>query len=195
MTAKEQVKICVICKEAKPVSDFFKSKREKDGLARDCKSCNKERARRWALENPERRAEIRRKNYEENKERYLKISTDWNKDNPDKHYESNLKWRKKNPDKYKALTIKHTIIKKDRKIKAGKIPETSEIRDLIIQSKKKCFWCDKKLKDKEINIDHFYPLAKGGSNHISNLVVSCGLCNRKKHAKLPEKFLEEILSV
>lgn len=193
-TQLEHIKVCVICKQAKSIHDFFKSKREKDGLSRDCKDCNMKRAKEWNARHPERRKATRRKNYEENKEKYLQISTEWNREHSDKHVESNRKWRENNPEKYAALSHKHSIIKKDRKIKAGEIPTTEEIRELIISSKKKCFWCGKTVKDKELNIDHLYPLAKGGTNHISNLVVSCGLCNRRKHAKDPERFLEEVIS-
>lgn len=189
------MKICTSCKKEKSINEFFKSKREKDGIARDCKECNKKRAKEWALKNPERRTAIRRKNYLNNKEKYLEISTNWNKSHSEKHVESNRKWRENNPEKYLALARKHDMIKKDRVINAGEIPTTEQIRNLIIQSRKHCFWCDKIVKDKDLNIDHLYPLAKGGTNNIDNLVVSCGLCNRKKHAKHPEQFLEEILNV
>lgn len=190
----EQLKKCSTCREEKSYSDFYKSKKSADGYCYTCKQCSQKRVREWSLKNPERKNAIRRRNYEENKERYLQISVEWNRTHRDKHVESNRKWRLKNPEKYLALARKHDLIKKDRLVNAGEIPTTEQIRELIIQSRKHCFWCDKIVKDKDLNIDHLYPLAKGGTNNINNLVVSCGLCNRRKHAKHPEQFMNEILN-
>ncbi|TXS34765.1 HNH endonuclease [Streptomyces sp. OR43] len=35
----------------------------------------------------------------------------------------------------------------------------------------------------DMHVDHFYALAKGGTDHWWNLVQSCGSCNRHKHDK------------
>ncbi|MEB3826339.1 HNH endonuclease, partial [Phormidium sp. CCY1219] len=37
--------------------------------------------------------------------------------------------------------------------------------------------------------DHFHPKSKGGSDRVSNLVLSCVPCNQKKGAELPINFL------
>jgi 5-methylcytosine-specific restriction endonuclease McrA len=42
---------------------------------------------------------------------------------------------------------------------------------------------------KVVNIDHFDPKARGGSNRISNLVLACVQCNTKKGAQPIEVFL------
>ena len=41
-------------------------------------------------------------------------------------------------------------------------------------------------------IDHKKPRAKGGTNHINNLITSCAKCNNKKGAKSYKVFLLEI---
>lgn len=44
----------------------------------------------------------------------------------------------------------------------------------------KCALCGT-LED--LQIDHILPIAKGGSNHIKNLQLLCGFCNRRKSDK------------
>jgi hypothetical protein len=44
----------------------------------------------------------------------------------------------------------------------------------------KCFYCDKKISSKQLQIDHFEPLWGGGGNSMGNYRPSCSLCNRIK---------------
>lgn len=43
-----------------------------------------------------------------------------------------------------------------------------------------CQYCGRKAPDVVLEIDHIKPVAKGGTNHITNLVTSCFECNRGK---------------
>ena len=69
------MKRCRICEELEPLSDFYRMAGMRDGFRNECKSCNlaqqaarhrtdpgpkRERARRWARENRERKAETER---------------------------------------------------------------------------------------------------------------------------------------
>lgn len=47
----------------------------------------------------------------------------------------------------------------------------------------RCEYCDKKLSEREIEIDHVDP---AGWNELSNLSVSCGSCNRRKGSRTLE---------
>jgi 5-methylcytosine-specific restriction endonuclease McrA len=53
-----------------------------------------------------------------------------------------------------------------------------------------CFYCHRLIELKGANTEHVIPLSKGGSNKKSNLVVSCGNCNKNKGSHLYSK--EEI---
>lgn len=57
-----------------------------------------------------------------------------------------------------------------------------------------CAYCGKQLKknNKEGHIDHLVSSALGGSNCISNRVLSCANCNEKEKLDMPwEKFLDQ----
>ena len=46
--------------------------------------------------------------------------------------------------------------------------------------KYECAYCGEKLSNNEVDVDHVFPKARGGSNHVSNLTASCSHCNRQK---------------
>lgn len=50
-----------------------------------------------------------------------------------------------------------------------------------------CFYCGN--IDCEREADHFFPLAKGGTDHWWNLVNSCKICNTTKNARCGTYFL------
>ncbi|HAZ46420.1 MAG TPA: HNH endonuclease [Cyanobacteria bacterium UBA11369] len=52
-----------------------------------------------------------------------------------------------------------------------------------------CVYCG--ATDKPFNLDHFHPKSKGGSDQVSNFVLSCVDCNQAKSNKLPAEFLSD----
>jgi 5-methylcytosine-specific restriction enzyme A len=48
--------------------------------------------------------------------------------------------------------------------------------------------CGKTHLETELNIDHIIPLAKGGSNDISNLQSLCRTCNLIKKDRFDDRF-------
>ncbi len=57
-----------------------------------------------------------------------------------------------------------------------------------------CYYCEKKVKYKELTMDHLVPLARGGRSNKDNLVPSCKDCNNRKKSMLPlewEEYLEK----
>lgn len=49
-----------------------------------------------------------------------------------------------------------------------------------------CFYCGAAESD---CVDHFFPLARGGTDHWWNLVRACTSCNSSKHAKCGTRFM------
>jgi len=65
----------------------------------------------------------------------------------------------------------------------------SEVRKYVYQRDKfQCQSCGKKIEETPLNVDHIIPLAKGGSNDISNLQTLCRLCNQKKKDYFDYRF-------
>ncbi|MEC4815395.1 MAG: RNA-guided endonuclease IscB [Scytonema sp. PMC 1069.18] len=65
-----------------------------------------------------------------------------------------------------------------------------ETREYLLEKLgRKCAYCDK--QDVLLQIEHIHPRAKGGSNRISNLTLSCEKCNIKKGTKDIKEFLKK----
>ncbi|PSF31068.1 HNH endonuclease [Aphanothece hegewaldii CCALA 016] len=63
-----------------------------------------------------------------------------------------------------------------------------EIREyLLAKFNRTCKYCG--AVDQPLEIDHIYPKSKGGSDRISNLTLSCHLCNQKKGTQDIKVFL------
>jgi hypothetical protein len=78
------MKKCIRCQTIKNIDDFHLDKTEKDGHTFYCKQCNRERAKAWGKENPDKR----KKAYQL-----------WAKKNPDRVKFGRDKWRNENIDK------------------------------------------------------------------------------------------------
>ncbi|WP_414527792.1 RNA-guided endonuclease IscB [Nodularia chucula] len=65
-----------------------------------------------------------------------------------------------------------------------------EIREYLLDKwGRQCIYCG--IKDVPLQIEHIHPRAKGGSNSITNLTLSCEKCNIKKGTKDIRDFLKK----
>lgn len=111
------MKKCAKCGQIKPLNEFYKDKRNKDGILSYCKACQKESSLKWRKANPEKARESQlkwreahlekikeceRKRYELNKEEKKKYAREWSINNPEKRREyrrrHSQKMRKINPE-------------------------------------------------------------------------------------------------
>ncbi|MDB9484615.1 RNA-guided endonuclease IscB [Dolichospermum circinale CS-537/05] len=68
-----------------------------------------------------------------------------------------------------------------------------ETREYLLEKwGRQCAYCG--VKDVPFQIEHIHPRAKGGSNSITNLTLSCEKCNTKKGTKDIKDFLKKDLS-
>lgn len=65
-----------------------------------------------------------------------------------------------------------------------------ETREFLLEKwNRECAYCG--AKDVPLQIEHIQPRAKGGSNSITNLTLSCKKCNTKKGSKDVKEFLKK----
>jgi len=64
----------------------------------------------------------------------------------------------------------------------------SEVMRLYLSIGKSCTYCHQYIRVEDIEAEHVVPLSRGGSNSLTNIVPSCGKCNRDKSDMTPEEW-------
>ena len=188
------MKICADCKQEKPDEQFGSDKSRHDGRSVRCKPCNVKRSTGWAKNNKERRKAISekyrianaekckasvKKSQEKNQARISK----WVEENKEKIKEYKKKWRENNKEYHRSSKAK-------RRGAAGKYTR-EDIERLYALQFGKCACCRSAMK-KDFHRDHITPIARGGTNEASNIQLLCPECNRKKGAKDPLEFMQQL---
>lgn len=82
---------------------------------------------------------------------------------------------------YEGPAMKHVL----RKL----VPEPKALKGIKKQCIEafgmQCFYCEKLLTRDDLTFDHQIPLSKDGPHAFTNIVPSCGDCNREKSAQMP----------
>lgn len=182
-------KQCNICKKVKQITEFYATKNKKsDGseyiyYLPYCKECNKEKNRKWAIDNPEKIAEKRRR---ENITRRDYISQH-KKDNREMYSTFLRNWQRNNKDK-----VKKSIDKRKQN-------KTYNINSKEWDSCKKyfnycCAYCGiseieaKKQQGQNLHKEH---VDTEGANDLSNCVPACRKCNSSKWMHKLEDWYNE----
>jgi 5-methylcytosine-specific restriction endonuclease McrA len=103
----------------------------------------------------------------------------WRENNIERVREHERAYRESNREKIIADTEK----RRARMLGAEGEFTGHDIIALIKSFGRVCYYCGVRLK--RYQVDHFIPLARGGSNWPDNLVLSCQPCNGSKGAKMP----------
>jgi len=180
------------------------SQQKKERYQRD-KDIIKSQVKKYAENNKEKLLERNRRYREKNKEtialkqkkyqreRYLQKTKEilernrkYRLNNLGKTKEYSKNYRK--TDKGKAIQRNAHSLRRTRR-EEGDVT-TNEMIEL--QKTKICYWCNCKIKENDLNIDHYIPISKGGKHTISNLVASCSKCNLDKRAKDPQEYANSL---
>jgi len=164
------MKICSRCLLEKAYEDFHVCKRALDGRRAECKECRKSA--------PDQQPAYRKKNwaayYKNNTEKLRARARKQRTDNLE-HHKNRLKvWRANNPDKQKIQNHKRRAILNKNGVFLVKPKEIQKIRNA------NCIYCGSKNK---IEIDHAFPVIRGGRHSVGNLVPACSHCNRSKGSR------------
>ena len=62
---------------------------------------------------------------------------------------------------------------------------TCSRKNILLRDNNTCQYCNNRLPEGELTIDHVIPRSKGGTNIWENVVAACKPCNQKKGNHLP----------
>ncbi|MEA5566639.1 RNA-guided endonuclease IscB [Anabaena sp. UHCC 0399] len=90
--------------------------------------------------------------------------------------------------KFDMQLIRHPDIQ-GKEYQQGELAGYETRQYLLEKWHRECAYCG--IKDVPLQIEHIQPRAKGGSNSITNLTLSCAKCNTKKATKDIRDFLKK----
>lgn len=114
---------------------------------------------------------------------------EYHKKYSEKHRQETKQWRIDNPEKAKRNRIKYNAARRARKIgAAGEFDYEGWMQRCEFYGWR-CRYCGTELNEETVTMDHRIPLAKGGTNWISNLVPACKSCNCSKRDKTEQEYM------
>lgn len=180
--------------------DIFLEKRKKYCI--DNKESVKQQKRNYYLKNQEVVKQKTKDYYRENIEEVKKKSKEYRDNNFEMLKEKKKQYNKNNIEAVKERHRKYMKTEKGKLIaknmkhirrtaeKNGDVT-TEQLKELY-KNTKVCYWCSCTLNHSNTNLDHYIPIAKGGSHTISNIVLACSNCNKSKSSKDPIVFANSI---
>ncbi len=185
-------KPCRLCGETKPLEQFSRNKRFKDGRERRCRTCRsvayeawrvkhlderREYQREWYARNPEAKRQHDAAHRQRHAEKRRASAREWREANPEHYRASHRAWRAANRDVMRA----QSYLRRARERGAPGTATAEQIRARVEYYGGKCWICGAPWE----HIDHVKPLARGGSNWPANLRPACSSCNYAKGSKWP----------
>lgn len=141
----------------------------------------------WGIRHPERMRHLRRIRYHKNPAKERAWNRRWREANMNRVRLKEAEYHKKHP----LFRRVKEAVRRARKLSSAGAYTASDIRTLLIRQKQKCVYCLRSIA-KGFHVDHFLPLALGGSNDISNIQLLCPSCNMHKSSKDPIIFARQI---
>ncbi len=132
----------------------------------------------------ERHAAVAKAWYEANKERCSELAKAYYQANKKEHLEYGRLYRTAHPEQHRADWQNYRARKKQA---PGKFTDKDVARMHEMQLGL-CYYCKCSITER-YTVDHYIPLAKGGSNDATNLVLACLRCNYSKRHMMPDDFI------
>lgn len=123
--------------------------------------------------------------------------TSWRENNRQFNRRYQRDWQKKNPPLPEYANAKARQYRARKRSLEGEWPisELEVVQHLLVYQDFRCFYCRHSLwKEGRFiyDVEHMTPLARGGLHDWRNVVLSCGPCNRRKHTRTADEFVEEV---
>lgn len=131
------------------------------------------------------RAELRKQRYELHREEILAYHRHYNLT----HQEQKRRYQQLHREQGRIRAHK----RRARKRASHQHHTVQQIREQYARQRGRCYYCTQKVKWGDHHIEHVIPLSRGGSNDISNIVISCAPCNLSKGSKLPHEWGKRLL--
>jgi 5-methylcytosine-specific restriction endonuclease McrA len=189
------MKPCARCGIPKPLSEFNRSAKSKDGRRSQCKDCQRAYQRQYNTTNKRRIRAYQRDWCKRHPEKRTRKAT-WPSSQPEYYRER----RKRNPLRSRETSRRYRQSERGRitkrnnwrnrnakKQQAEGVHTTQDIQRQYERQHGKCYWCNKPV-GKTYHVDHVIPLDRGGSNGPDNLVIACAWCNESKNNRLPHEW-------
>lgn len=196
------VKTCSRCGDQKPLDEFCRDKRNPDGRGGACLVCERTRAARVRA-TPERQEYMRaygRRDRKRRPEHHRARARRLYRADPEKGRRRRRRWTAKHrdlvnerareaylrawADPEKRARILERNARRRHAIEAASSPEL--VAAMVEMYALPCTYCG---ATEDIEIDHIYPLARGGKHERRNLTPACGFCNRSKKDRLLSEWL------
>lgn len=200
-----QTKRCCHCKKRKPLSEFHRSKREKDGHRRTCKECRhalntgtgkyakktRARAKEWREAHLDYVRACGRGYVADHKEEFKEYKKQHYEKNKQKYKDRARSWKQENNERYRQLSRRYHIRRREREAGLGGGLSHKQISFILAFWDRTCAACGKALTEKrDLCIDHWLPLSRGHKMCIENAVVLCQACNNGKNARYPGDYFK-----
>ena len=172
------VKACTKCQAVKPLGDFYRSRDTKDGRAYHCKACMNERVKQWSSQNPDARAQHRKRWRDENLELAKQIEKRSYLENREQRLEYKRQWSAANKPRYCHYAMK-------RKVAQGRATPPWADPDAIVAVYRQCAEVSQQTGVKH-HVDHIIPLQGRtvcGLHVANNLQILTADANKRKANK------------
>lgn len=188
-------KTCCACDELKPLGDFQRTRRTKDGHQSWCKAC------RAAYDAAHTAAKA-------------VYDAGYRAANPERRRNWGRLWRARNAERVRASRQRHAaancarvmrayranpepfkVRAKERRVRLRRIPGSFTAADIaLIRETQRglCAYCGSTLMANS-PIEHMTPITRGGTNWPWNLCIACRPCNQRKFTKTAGEYLALLL--
>lgn len=165
------MKTCRVCGEEKPLSEYTKSKGNRDGHVTICKPCDRAKAAAYRESHPTQWGEW----YAVNRERYLATPRHRT---PAQRAAAKRSQRERNRDRWreKRRSEKHAREAKLRGVER----ETVLLSVLIERDGARCQICGRTQGADEWTVDHVLPVSRGGAHTYVNCRLAHRSCNTRR---------------